>query len=1327
MRHLTTLLLLLLFSTLSPTAMSAGEVTRPYYFHSLNIDNGLSNNSVNVILQDRRGMMWFGTKDGLNLFNGISCRTFRKENSFLGNNFIIALHEASDGRIWVGTDSGVYIYDPINEEFSPLPLSTEDKELATAAAACFCSGPKEQIYVAYNGHGLYRCDTKGNHLVRVPLRVNSHPLTANVSGILFDKSGRLWVTGYEDNLYSIDNPNGGECRPYTLPDGSQPFRGVEINGSVIDSRGRSFIGTNRGLYVIDHQTRSIQLLMNQYVRSCCSDGAGQLWVGTENGIYILNPVTMESCHILATHITDSYSLSDNAIYCIYRDHEDGIWIGSYFGGINYWSAKNSVFRKTYPNEQSPLMGKRIREICPGLDGMLWVGTEDRGLFNYDPATGNIRPYSHPDLYSNIHGLCHIGDELWVGTFSGGLSRLHLPSGRLRHYPGGTGRGKFPASSVFCICHTSRGEILLGTIGGVYRYRPDDDSFEHLPELFGTFVYYILEDHLGNIWYATYDRGLYRQDTRHHNKLRHYMPIEGNDQSIPYHKVISLFEDSHYRLWIATQGGGCCSLDLRTGEYKHFNTGTGFPSDVVMRIVEDQTGDLWMTTNNGLVCIDHETGNLRHFGKGNGLLTDQFNYQSGYVDENGTVHLGSIGGLVSFKPQNIRRSQDPSRLVISDFYIFNDRATIGGKDSPLQQSIMMSDEVTLDVEQNTFSLRAAVLSYFAPRMNRVLYRLEGYDQDWQTLTGTDLIRYANLSHGTYHLHIKGYSTDGCETEERIIRLYIRPPFYLTPWAYIIYLLIGCGVCYSLYIYIRTRTMRKHERDMERLRQESERQLYDAKIDFFTNVAHEIRTPLTLIKSPLDHVLTSPDVTDNMHDDLEIMRLNTDRLLDLVNELLDFRKTEAKGFSLRYGKCDIARIMRHIHTRFMPYARQQGLTFTLACPDSLQASVDSEGFTKIVSNLFTNAIKYSASYVEAELTDTGDHIVLKVCNDGNIVPLQMREEIFKSFTRYNDSNTAQKPGSGVGLTLARSLAELHEGTLSMDDDLTCNRFVLTLPIRHNDTESIAESAVSADQSATPTGYDQKGQNDGAVYTLLVVEDNQEMQTFIRRQLISQYRVLTASDGQQALDVLSRESVHLIISDVMMPVMDGMALCHHVKDTLDYSHIPVILLTAKVGVQATIEGLQQGADAYIEKPFSIEHLRASIENLLKSREMLRCTFRNSPLAQTNTMAISKADEDFLARLHAFVMENLKDSELSIDQMASELAMSRSSFNRKIKALLDMSPSDYLRLERLKYAAELLQQNHYKINEICYMAGFNTPSYFSRCFQKQFGVLPNEFARHE
>ena len=688
-------------------------------------------------------------------------------------------------------------------------------------------------------------------------------------------------------------------------------------------------------------------------------------------------------------------------------------------------------------------------------------------------------------------------------------------------------------------------------------------------------------------------------------------------------------------------------------------------------------------------------------------------------------LLSLIRFIVFDPETFVENTFLPPVVITDFYLFNKRLSVGSPASPLEKSITYSNQIELDANQNSFSLQVAALSYQAPEMNRLEYKLEGYDREWYAVGRNSMINYSNLPYGSYTLRIKGSNSDGKWNEkERVLDIRIRPPFYLSTWAYVIYVVLALCSLAAIIHFFRRRTQLKHQQTMEKFEREKERELYTAKIDFFTNVAHEIRTPLTLIKSPLENVLTSKSVSDDIRDDLEIMDMNTNRLLDLVNQLLDFRKTETQGFKLDFVEYDVSDILQNTYKRFKPLARQKGLELTIDYPENLYALVDKEGLTKIFSNMLTNAIKYSETYIHIKLYVKEEKIMFSVCNDGHVVPVEMREEIFKPFIQYKGGVLSAVSGTGIGLALARSLAELHEGTLYMDDSTENNCFLLSLPLKHAQTAKIEqqEQVISEESTAKRIAETVSKQ---CRYTLLVVEDSLEMQSFVVKQLSSEYQVLTAMNGVEALKILEEQTVHLIISDIMMPEMDGLELCEHLKSELDYSHIPIILLTAKTTLQAKIEGMKLGADVYIEKPFSVEYLRVCVSNLLSNREKLRVSFAHSPFVQTNTMAMTKADESFLKTLKEIVVENMQNPDFCLDDMASLLNMSRSSLNRKIKGILDMTPNDYIRLERLKKAAELLNEGECKINEVCYMTGFNTPSYFTKCFQKQFGILPKDFVK--
>lgn len=1290
-----------------------------YYFRTMDIRNGLSQNTVYQILQDKKGFMWFGTKDGLNRYDGLSFRVYKKENSGLGKNFITALYEDHEGNIWIGTDGGVFIYNPVLDSFTTFNRVSDKGIAIRDFVTMISSDDNNNIWISVENQGLfcYKYQEK-----RLQNYLHDSGL-ANVTRFWLN-GNTCWLALYADNLYYAKADFETPLQPFRDADGNEIFKGDIINWQVNGPHNCVYIASVNGLTEINLTNGKTRRLLSTYVRTLQFKSDEELWVGTESGLYIYNLTKDKITHLTVPNQDDSYALSDNAIYSLCCDRENGMWIGSYFGGVNYYPYQWTYFEKFYPRDDLRHFGRRVREICESNDGTLWIGTEDKGLFNFNPETGKIKAFEHPSIYKNVHGLCLDGDDLWVGTFSGGLNRVNLHTGQVRHYDKGESENSMIASDAFTICKTTTGDVWIGTTSGLLKYNRATDDFTRIPQLRYMFTYDILEDFNGNLWFATFSNGVFCYNVR--TRLwRNYLSSEKDSTSLSYNKVISIYEDSKKRLWFMTLGEGFCRYNPDTDNFTRYNTSHGFPSNTIYKMVEDKRGNLWITTNYGLVCFNPDTGTKHAFTTANGLLSNQFNFQSGYRDKQGRIYLGSINGFIAFDPETFVENTFLPPVAITDFYLFNKRLSVDSPESPLEKSITYSDAIELDANQNSFSFQVAALSYQAPEMNRLEYKLEGFDREWYTVGRNSSINYSNLPYGSYRLRIKGSNSDGKWNEvERMLDIRIRPPFYLSVWAYAVYVLLAMCSLAAIIFYFRRRARLKHQQTMEKFEREKERELYSAKIDFFTNVAHEIRTPLTLIKSPLENVLTSKAVADEIRDDLEIMDLNTNRLLDLVNQLLDFRKTETQGFQLDFVECDVAAILQTTYKRFKPLARQKGLQLAIEAPDSLYASVDKEGLTKIISNLLTNAIKYSETYIRIRLWGEDEKLMLSVCNDGLVVPAEMREEIFKPFIQYKAGVLSSVSGTGIGLALARSLAELHEGTLRMGESMEENCFLLSLPANHAQTVTIEHKVpVINEESAEGSGTDAAPKQ--YRYTLLVVEDSPEMQSFVVKQLAAEYQVLTATNGVEALKVLQEHTVNLVITDIMMPEMDGLELCEHLRSELDYSHIPIILLTAKTTLQAKIEGMKLGADVYIEKPFSVEYLKVCVSNLLSNREKLRVSFAHSPFVQTNSMAMTKADETFLKTLKEVVVENMQNPDFCLDDMASLLNMSRSSLNRKIKGVLDMTPNDYIRLERLKKAAQLLKEGECKINEVCYMTGFNTPSYFTKCFQKQFGILPKDFVK--
>ena len=1326
MNNLRFFLLFLIFQT------SIGYAdTGKYYFKHLGLEQGLSQSSVLCILQDHDGFMWFGTKDGLNRYDGISFRTFQHEYNnpeSLGNNVINSLFENGQNEIWIGTDAGIYIYNPEMESFAKFDFSSQDGTKITQPVYRITADNKGNIWMAVESQGIFQYDNKSKKLSHHAIK-NAN----NIGSIEVDHMNTVWV-GYKGKGLYYTNDNFKTLNLFTTDTHDNIFADDNIFKMKSENHNLLYTGSSKGgLKLINLLTKKVTDLFPSsdskiFVRNILKYSDNELWIATESGIYVYNTESKKSQHIEHNR-DDVYSLSDNAIYDIYKDNEGGIWIGSYFGGIDYYPAQFTDFEKYYPlTGQNSISGKIVREFCEDNDGNLWIGTEDGGLNQFNPVTKQFSKFEHKDLYHNIHALCVDGNTLWIGTYSSGLHTLDLKSNKIKHYTMGHDQSTLNDNSIYSMCKTSSGELYIGTPVGLNKYNYDKDNFSRIAKMDGIFIFDILEDRNGNIWFATYNSGVYKYNPRTQEWKNYSAPATPNHNSLPYNKVISLYEDSKGRLWFTMQGGGFCSFNPKSETFTNYNASQGLANDVIYQIIEDENETYWLTSNKGLVHFDLPSKRFKIFTTKNGLLNNQFNYRSGIKTKNGEIYFGGINGFISFNSKQFTDNKFCPPVILTDFFLSNKKATINGKDSPLKKSISFTDRLNLKYNQNSFAFKFAVLGYGASGSNQLRYKLEGFDKEWYTTTPANATAtYTNLKPGTYTFSVQSSNYQGeWDEKTKSIQIQIYPPFWKSTLAYILYIMIAGGTTVYLIHHFRKRIMDKQKQQFEKFESEKEKELYHAKIDFFTNIAHEIRTPLTLIKGPLENILKKKDLKeDEVKENLNVMEQNTLRLLNLTNQLLDFRKTETKGFSLNFMDYNISELLRETYNRFLPTAKQNSLNFELQLPEKdFYAPVDKEGLTKILSNLFNNAIKYSQSHILVKLDtqspNNPEMFSISVSNDCTPIPEEMEKEIFKPFVQIkNTANGQRTAGTGIGLPLARSLAELHKGGLYLKNEgMIC--FYVELPITQERVIRLDKNHIESTEEGEHKHSKAANKNN---HTILLVEDDPEMLAFVGKQLKSSYTVVTAINGKEALTVLENESVDLIVSDVMMPEMDGFELCRTLKDDITYSHIPIILLTAKATLQSKIEGIELGADDYIEKPFSTEYLLARIANLLTNQEKRRKAFTSSPFVEAKTIALSKADETFLEKLTETIKKNISEPEFNVDSLASEMNMSRSSLHRKIKGIAQITPNEYIQLERLKTAAQLLQSGEYKINEICYIVGFNSSSYFAKCFQKQFGVLPKDF----
>ena len=1281
-------------------------------FHSYQVEDGLSHNSVISMLQDHRGFMWFGTKDGLNRFDGYNYKIFRHDSSdlhSLGSNFIRCLHEWKDA-IWVGTDTGLFRYDEKMESFR-LIASTKDQPI---------------LDIDHDTNGNLWFSAAGN-LHKISLITSEEEVYKQdyFSFISLNKSGEIYVAS-SSTLYK-----------YTEDTNSFQTININYDNAIIItqiaadvSKGSILIGTknNGALRYTISDGKCTSLLSKKdrtlFVRDFLRKSDNELWIASESGLFIYELTTGQYQHYVKNY-NDPYSLSDNAVYSLVLDKEEGVWIGTYFGGANYLPKQYTPIKKYFPKVgENSISGNAIREIKKDNYGDLWIGTEDAGLNKLNLSTDTFVNY--PSLknngnlsHYNIHGLLPRGDDLWIGTFEHGLDVMNIKTGKvIKHYGTGEKEGGLRSDFILYIYETRIGDVYVLTSSGIHKYLEDTDSFQVVTAFPEIYHYtFLAEDINGILWAGTYWDGLYYYDPKTGKKG--FFKHSGDDAtSISSNVINGIFQDSKNRLWITTENG----LNLynpKQNNFKRITKKDGLPSNVTYSILEDKNKNLWITTSRGLLKFNPETEEKQIFTKSNGLLSDQFNYSSFFKDDTGELYFGSVNGLISFNPESFIENTYNPPVYITDIQINNKEVKVGNEQSPLEKSISFTQNLLLHSKQSTFRLEFSTLSYTAPLMTNYWYKMEGLNDQW-IKSENNQIAFTEMPPGDYTFKIKALNSSGVWSKNTSrLSIEVLPPLLASTTAYMLYIFILLLFVFLGIRYYHTYTKNKNSLRIQHLQNQKEKEIYNAKIEFFTNVAHEIRTPLTLIRSPLEKLLKNKYKSPEIPKNLGIMEKNTSRLLNLVNELLDFRKTEIQNIKLTFIQININALLEETHIRFSQMIQEKGLNFNSFLPDeTILASVDEEAIRKILSNLYSNAIKYSKKKVAISLIKEEQYFKIIIKNDGQLIPIELRKKIFEPF--YRVPGDSKNPGTGIGLSLAHSLTELHQGKLSFSLQDQMNTFILYLPLHQS------EEFINLPKKSTPDSILKKtlpADFNKNAPVILVAEDNIELANFIFSELSETYNVIVAINGEDAWNCLLNTDIHLVISDVMMPIKDGIALCRQIKEDDLTNHIPVILLTAKNALTATIEGLEAGADAYISKPFSMDHLQVQISNLLGNRRTILGHYSNSPLAHLKSLALSESDQDFLSVLDKTIEENLKDPDLNVESLAELMNMSRSTLYRKIKEISKLSPKELINVSRLKKAAYLLKTTNDKIFEISEQVGYRSQTSFGRNFQKKFDITPSDF----
>jgi signal transduction histidine kinase/ligand-binding sensor domain-containing protein len=1001
------------------------------------VENGLSHNTVFSSVQDKKGFLWFGTKDGLNRFDGYQFKTFsikREQRGRLAGDLILSLALDPKGTLWVGTQRGLFYFEEKKERFISFLDST--------------SGIND-IFFDKNGQLWFTADHTANRYNFTTKKQTSFPTDwfFQATSLCETADGTMWFSTRDGYLQQF-NAATQTFKSYSVFDHSPPTESKMIQKIVYDpAKARILIGTNnQGIKEFDPASLTYKdlLIYNPdkttiYVRDILPANEEETWFATESGIFILNN-SSGNIQNLKKKTLDPYSLSDNAVYTLYQDTEGGIWAGTFFGGINYYPKQHSTFQKFFPDyTKNSISGNAVREICEDRNGNIWIGTEDAGLNKLVPATGEIthfKPTGTPGSisYYNIHGLLPVDDELWIGTFEHGLNIMDIKTGKVKkRFVANEGTNRLNSNFVVSLLQTHSGEIYVGSAGGVYRYNRKRDDFSYLKGIAeGSFTPSMFEDRDGFIWVATHNRGLFYFDPSSDAK-GHFRHEPGNANSLTNNSINSIFQDHKGYLWLSTEGGGLCRFDKAKKQFRRYSTKDGLPSNFIFKVLEDDDKNLWITTSKGLVKMNTTKEEMTIYTKANGLLNDQFNYNSGYKDKAGNLYFGSVQGMIKFNPDAFQTNQHMPPVYITGLQVQNKDVDITQDSSILQTSILHTNKITLPYDQSSFSIDFAALSFTAPETITYSYIMSGLDKDWTQLPSNRKVYFTNLKPGTYTFKVKAGS-NGTWNEPRQLTFVITPPFWATRWAYLLYALVILSVVYFL--------VRSYHQVQEN---KKEKEIYKAKMDFFTNIAHEIKTPLTLIKGPVENLSEMATDVPEIKDDVSTMERNTNRLIKLINQILDFRQTETKGFSLDFSEVNMNEVLQEAYLTFKPLAQKRGLLYNLELPsENVTMMADAEALTKIFDNLFSNAVKYAQQQISIKmLTAARDNkLVIEISNDGYLIPAEMKERIFEPFFRIKE--TSKQKGTGLGLALVRSLVELHNGKVYVKETSSgYNLFVVELP--------------------------------------------------------------------------------------------------------------------------------------------------------------------------------------------------------------------------------------------------------------------------------------------
>lgn len=1380
------LLLSVCCSGLIPISYTKASNSSQYYFEHLTNYHGLSSDVILDIVQDSKGFMWFCTEDGLNRYDGYGFRTFRKDysnpNSLIDND-LKCMAEDSEGRLWIGTNNqGISIFDPSAESFSHLSVNQGDPRLPTNLIRALYIDESDNVWIGTDNYGLLRI-TPGGELIIYRILHSHMSSLVNIRTIYKDSNGLLWIGSWNNGLFYYEQEND-DFVPVELP-WSDKAAHMPVTAILDDREGRLWVGSwEHGLFILDgsvekgfdiirhpyihddYYTSGLKTYSGHIVFSIDQDRQGNIWVGTNNGAAVFRAGNIMDPFLIPADSQSRYAPRNSQISRIYTDREGLMWMGTRGSGVHKVNVnRHQFFKHTVPHSTSNIFEETaVFSLFEKCQDTLYVGIKSEGFYLFDIVSETFVPYREAPFYADLPIINtayaferdHFG-RVWMGTRYNGVWIMdHKTESMVNMRQWFQG---FNVRKVYTLMLDVDNNMWAGTDQGLYIFTPTDGPdgpaydmlhYAHDPtdeqSISGNHITSIIQDSKGYFWIGTLNNGLNWFESTFPGrdmKFRRFHANETETAGLSSNRINAILEDHAGRIWIGTEGGGGLSYyDRVEKQFISFSSADKLIADHVVGMLQDNQRMIWLTTNRGMTKMDvTDIDNPRfvYFTTADGLQGNIFISGAVLKTSDARFYAGGYQGFNGFLPGSPLPEMAKAEVAVTDIKLGNESVRYCHDDN---------NPLVLTNKDKVLAVHFTLLSYKDSDNNRFAYKLEGFDHEWNYRDASNRQAvYTNLPRGRYTLKIRAANSNGFwSADERHIDILVKPALMASNLAVFIYFVVFSLIVYGLIRLAIYRTKVRQQLQLEKYEQMKLEQIHQLKMRSFANVSHELLTPLSILNCIIDNKLSKNGLTGDIAGTL---KKNVNKLKRLIDQLMIMKKIDAGHMKLKVREADIRQFLYGIHKGFLPIAKKKNLQFAFYCDeDCIPGFFDHDKVEVIVQNLLSNAFKFTESggiLMQCSLKYRGNirWVVITVQDTGCGICDKDIEEIFERFTRVNENQSL--PGIGIGLDLVKSLTNIHKGYIEVKSHQDVGtKFIVEVPIekRYYSTDEISaqpalDENVQPDSDGEPVVGDMSDYEEGTgdktvpaspaynTKTLLLVEDNDDLRKELHDFLSCHYHVDEAEDGVVAMEMAKYLSPDIIVSDVIMPRMDGFELCENIKTNFETSHIPVVLLTARTDDVSQTEGYASGADSYLTKPVNLQLLLARINGIVDAREGLKEFYRRRCIfaPELSEINIPPLDEKYIKRATMIIEENIENPEFNVQMLTTEMSTSNSMLYRKFNKLLGMTPNELIKNIRIKYSADLLAKGCYSVSEVAYSIGFNDLSYFGKCFKKTYGMSPSEY----